>query len=269
MFHKSGKIILKSATKQNFSKFNSSIVPNKLFLNPSLARTSMNQLGSMLSIQSNTFVRNFSTENKQEEEKQKSEENSEEKQEEEKKEETPEQKQIRELSEEINKLKHAYATCLADQENTRRIARQDVKNATDYAVSKLGKSLLEVSDNFDRAIGSMKQEEFNEFIQYFEDHHDNELKKKINQVKSVFNGIKIIKKQLLKTLEGSGITLIEEEKNVKFDPEFHEAIMKQPVPEDAKEKVGYIAHVLSPGYMIKDRILRPTKVVVYIDPNDE
>jgi molecular chaperone GrpE len=48
---------------------------------------------------------------------------------------------------------------LAEQENTRRIAQQDVHSAKNFAVTSFAKSLLDVSDNLSRAPGSVPEEE--------------------------------------------------------------------------------------------------------------
>eukprot|EP00818_Percolomonas_sp_WS_P004102 CAMPEP_0117443402 /NCGR_PEP_ID=MMETSP0759-20121206/4676_1 /TAXON_ID=63605 /ORGANISM="Percolomonas cosmopolitus, Strain WS" /LENGTH=232 /DNA_ID=CAMNT_0005235375 /DNA_START=220 /DNA_END=918 /DNA_ORIENTATION=+ len=187
-------------------------------------------------------------------------------------EETPlseEEKKIVSLSEELGKVKDSYARCLADQENTRRIARQDVDNAKEYSVTKFAKNMLDVVDNLDRALSVMHPEDLEKFMSYFQEHHDEDLKKKASQMKSIVTGVQLTRKVMMKALESHGITQIPDSTAQKFDPEYHEALMKQPVSDEDKDKVGHVAHVINQGFTIKDRVLRPAKVVVFVDPDAE
>ena len=64
---------------------------------------------------------------------------------------------------------------------------------------------------------------------------------------------------LLKALQGQGVARIEPLFGDEFDPNRHEAIMRQPSDEAAPNT---IVSVLSPGYTLGDLVLRPAKVAV-------
>ena len=271
MFVRSGRVIV----KKNVRGIHSYSPMNKIRINVSQNQTPFQFQAPFQNVQSLTnsssLLRLYSTqssENSDEKtERTEEESNQQEKPEEETKEQTEEEQKIVQLTEEIAKLKDSYARCLADQENTRRIARQDVKNATEYAITKMAKNVLDVADNLDRALGVIHPEDFEQFMQYFQEHHDEALKKRANQMKSIVSGVQLTRKVLMKSLESNGISQIEDAAGKKFDPEFHEALMKQST--DDMDKVGQVAHVINQGYTIKDRILRPAKVVVFVDPDAE
>jgi molecular chaperone GrpE len=73
-----------------------------------------------------------------------------------------------------------------------------------------------------------------------------------------FNGFLQIKKQLEKFLEGEGVEEIEV-KDKNFNPEFQEAV--EFVEKEGFES-GTIVEVLSKGYKLRDKIIRPVKVKV-------
>ena len=69
-------------------------------------------------------------------------------------EESPEAK-IAALEKEVKEMKDAVLRSMAEEENVRRIAKKDVENANAYAITKFAKALLDVSDNFERAIDAI------------------------------------------------------------------------------------------------------------------
>ncbi len=70
-------------------------------------------------------------------------------------------------------------------------------------------------------------------------------------------GIEMVHQALLKLLAKHDVTIMSQV--VDFDPEFHEAVMQVP---SANHQTGQIVEVLSKGFMLKDRVLRPAKVSV-------
>jgi molecular chaperone GrpE len=56
-------------------------------------------------------------------------------------------------------LKNQLLRSLAEQENTRQIARKDVESARNFAIKSFAKSLLEVSDNLQRAMDPTSEDE--------------------------------------------------------------------------------------------------------------
>ncbi len=76
--------------------------------------------------------------------------------------------------------------------------------------------------------------------------------------KSFYDGVKMIYDQLWKALKDEGITEIEAQ-DKPFDANVHQALLSE-----KKEGVepGMVIEVLQKGYMLKDRILRPSFVKV-------
>lgn len=96
------------------------------------------------------------------------------------------------------------------------------------------KALLPVIDNFDRAMDAV-------------DGLD----------ESLVQGISLVRKQLMDTLEKCGL---EEIKDIeRFDPQLHNAVMQEKV--EGKES-GEIIEVFQKGYKVKDRIIRYSMVKV-------
>ena len=72
-------------------------------------------------------------------------------------------------------------------------------------------------------------------------------------------GVAMVYQTLLKLLSKHDVTVMQATKD--FDPQFHEAVMQVQSENHAS---GEIVEVLSKGFMIKDRVLRPAKVSVAI-----
>jgi molecular chaperone GrpE len=79
------------------------------------------------------------------------------------------------------------------------------------------------------------------------------------ETSAVAEGLRLVKEQFLRALQGLGITLVAPTGEV-FDPRFHEAAGLQPVSDPAED--GKILAVLRPGYLLGDRVLRAPLVQV-------
>lgn len=147
------------------------------------------------------------------------------------------QTEIEALKKELEVTKNAYYKAYADTENTKRRLQQDFERSNKYKLQSFGLDVLPVLDNLERALACQS---------------DNE------EVKNYAKGFEMIHKQLIELLEKEGIKEIDA-LDKPFDPNFHHAIMQE-----AKEGVesGMIIEVLQKGYMLKDRILRPSLVKV-------
>jgi molecular chaperone GrpE len=140
-------------------------------------------------------------------------------------------------------LKDRALRALAEAENTRRIAAREKNDASQYAVTKFARDMVTVADNFARALASLPAEKL--------DSAD-------PAVKAVIEGIEATERQLLAALERYGVKPIETE-GAKFDPNLHQAIAE--VPGNGKPP-GTIVDVMQTGYVIGDRLLRPSMVTV-------
>ncbi|MGE3802300.1 MAG: nucleotide exchange factor GrpE [Candidatus Kapaibacterium sp.] len=143
---------------------------------------------------------------------------------------------VRELEGESETLREQRLRAIADLDNTRRRAEQDVLTTVQYANESLLKKLLPIVDDFERSVESVPSEkEGDPFVQ----------------------GVAMIRNKLAKLLEEEGVTRISA-LGEEFDVNMHEALMRQ--PSDQPENT--VVQELEPGYLYKGKVLRHTKVIV-------
>jgi len=151
------------------------------------------------------------------------------------KKETPEEK--------LKIIEEKLLRTLAEMENQRRRFEKERQEAFEFGGFNFAKESLLLIDNIDRAIFSFK--------------NDENLKKN-KDIDKIINGIEIVKKDLISIFKKNGIELIECI-NKKFDPNFHQAMLE--VEDDTKDS-GTVVQEIQKGYMMKDRLLRPSLVGV-------
>jgi molecular chaperone GrpE len=78
-------------------------------------------------------------------------------------------------------------------------------------------------------------------------------------VAAAIDGLRIVRGELIKALERSGVELIQPKPGDAFDPHRAEAIMQSPV---AGVDPGCVSMLLQPGYLLGETVLRPAKVAV-------
>ena len=156
---------------------------------------------------------------------------------------TGEGDEVSALKTEVADLKDRLLRALADVENTRRRAEREKLDASQYAITRFARDILGVADNFARAIEACPKDA---------------RESASPQVTAVIEGVEATERQLLATLERHGVKVIDTT-NVKFDPNFHQAIAQ--VPGEGKPP-GSIVNVVQAGYVIGDRLLRPAMVTV-------
>jgi molecular chaperone GrpE len=155
----------------------------------------------------------------------------------------PEGGELATLKAENAELKDRLLRSLADAENTRRRGERERQDASQYAVAGFARDILQVADNFARAIEACPAD----------------ARESANpQVKAVIEGVEATERQLLAMLERHGIKQIDTSDG-KFDPNFHQAIAE--VAGEGKPP-GSIVNVVQTGYRIGDRLLRPAMVTV-------
>ena len=159
-----------------------------------------------------------------------------------KKEETQSEKdkEIAKLEEKIKELEDKYLRTIADFDNFKKRMEREKAEAIAYASESFARDLLPVIDSLELAINSLEEIDGEEEI--------------VNKMKE---GINLTIEQFKKAFEKHGIKVIDIEEG--FNPHFHEAVMQ--VDSDKHEK-GEIVQVFQKGYMIKDRVLRPTMVSI-------
>ncbi len=139
---------------------------------------------------------------------------------------------------------------LAEIENQRRRFEKDIKEAFDFGGYNFAKECLLLLDNLQRAKDYMLK--------------DKELKENKYQEKYLKN-LDILKADLISIFEKNKIKKIEC-LNKKFDPNFHQAMLEV---EDDNVEVGTIVQEIQTGYMMGDRLLRPSLVGVSKGKNKE
>ena len=151
--------------------------------------------------------------------------------------------EVEALRAEIAASKEQALRLAAEVENTRRRAEREKQDASQYAVTRFARDMLQIADNFARALAACPPE-----VREAAD----------PQVKAVLDGVEATERQLLAGLERHGVKPIDTADG-KFDPNFHQAIAE--VPGNGKPG-GSIVDVVQSGYMIGDRLLRPAMVTV-------
>ncbi len=149
------------------------------------------------------------------------------------------------LINEVKELRDQLLRSLAEQENTRRIAKRDVEEARSFAIKTFAKSLLEVSDNLSRALEAVP-----------EDHRANNEGHPV--LATLYKGIQMTDQELAKAFERNGLVKYGRPGEV-FDPNLHEALYEYV---DPNKKPGTIGQVMKPGFTLNKRVLRPAEVGV-------
>ncbi len=145
------------------------------------------------------------------------------------------------LQADLDRFRDLALRSQADFENYRKRHAREKEDAIKYANSSLLERLLPIVDNFELGLAAARAEGENS---------------------PVFSGMSLVFKQLTDFLAENGLQPIEAV-GQKFDPNLHEAIAHQPsanVPEE------YVINQTRRGYRFKDRLLRPSSVVVSSGP---
>ena len=145
-----------------------------------------------------------------------------------------------------NKLKaveEKLLRAMAETENQRKRFEKERQEAFDFGGFNFARESLSLLDNIDRAINSFK--------------NDDALKNN-KDLGKIIEGIEIVKKDLVSIFKKNSIEIIEC-LNKKFDPNFHQAMLEI---EDNTKEAGTVIQEIQKGYMMKDRLLRPSLVGV-------
>ena len=132
---------------------------------------------------------------------------------------------------------------MAEMENQRRRFEKERQDAFEFGGFNFARESLALLDNIDRAIVSFKNDE---------------TFKSNNNLDKIIDSIEIIKKDLISIFKKNNIESIECI-NKKFDPNYHQAMLEV---EDNSKNPGTVVQEIQKGYMMKDRLLRPSLVGV-------
>lgn len=164
-------------------------------------------------------------------------------------------------------MRKAYIDLQHDIDRIRKRSEIDVANAKDFAITKFAKDMLDVYDNFDRALDSIQEIE-TKVKNKLDNMNEDEVKKeyspseilnaKVNIYEDFAEGVVMTKASLNRILNFHGVKEYNPIKE-KFDPNKHEALAQYP-SEDCDN--GHVAGVMQTGFTIGTRVLRPAKVAV-------
>ena len=145
------------------------------------------------------------------------------------------------LQADLDRFRDLALRSQADFENYKKRSARDKEEAIKYANSSLLERLLGIIDNFELGLAAAKEQ---------------------GADSPIYSGMVLVQKQLNDLLAENGLEPIEAE-GKPFDPNLHEAIAHEPsdqVPE------GIVLRQVRRGYRFKDRLLRPSRVVVSSGP---
>ena len=147
---------------------------------------------------------------------------------------------ISKLEEDLKQSEEKFLRVHADFENIKKRLEREKYQAIDYASEKFAKDLLTPLDTLEMALASANV-----------DLSAEELLPKLKE------GIELTIKSFITTFEKHNITKVDT--NGEFDPNVHNAVMQVDSPD---HETGQIVSELQKGYMLKDRLLRPSMVSI-------
>jgi len=145
--------------------------------------------------------------------------------------------------EKIKELEDKLARTFAEMENQRRRFEKEKEDAFEYGGFAFAKEALSLIDNFERSKQVMQ--------------NDDDLKNS-DALKKILDHLEVINKDLISIFTKNNIKQIDC-LNKKLDPNYHQAMIE--IEDDLKEP-GTIIQEIQKGFIIKDRLLRPSLVGV-------
>ena len=143
------------------------------------------------------------------------------------------------LEKTISELNDKILRLLAENQNLRKNHEKEKEDILKYGSFNFASGILSLTDNLDRAFSIFKNNE----------------KFKDKEFIDIKNGIELIEKELLITLEKNNITYVDC-LNKKFDPNFHQALSEV----ESEKEHGTVVEEIQKGYLLHDRLLRPSLV---------
>ena len=144
---------------------------------------------------------------------------------------------------EISNLKDKVARTFAEMENQRRRFEKEKDEAFEYGGFSFARETLNLLDNLERSKQTLE--------------NDETIKDK-DTLKKLIEHIEIINNDMISIFKKNNIEPIKAI-NKKLDPNLHQAMME--VEDDTKDQ-GTIVQEIQKGFMMKDRLLRPSLVAV-------
>ena len=142
------------------------------------------------------------------------------------------------LQQEVEKLNDQVYRLSAEISNIQKRNAKERQDAAKYRSQSLAQNLLNVIDNLERAIASPSESE---------------------EAQNLKKGVEMVYEGFLYALKEEGIEEIDA-LNQPFDPTLHHAV--QTVPVEEGQEADRVVQVYQKGYKLKDRVLRPSMVIV-------
>ena len=151
---------------------------------------------------------------------------------------TEEKDPLEAANEEIEQLKDKFLRTVAEFENYKKRTLKEKTELILNGAEKTVDAFLPVVDDFERALTTAE---------------------KADDVAALKEGMELIYKKFMKTLEGLGVKKIETE-DADFDVDYHEAVAMVPAADD--DKKGKVIDCIQTGYTLNDKVIRHAKVAV-------
>ncbi|WDM85282.1 nucleotide exchange factor GrpE [Ehrlichia sp. JZT12] len=142
--------------------------------------------------------------------------------------------ELEKLKQQLAHFQNQFRLAVADKENVKRIMQKNIDETSIYAISNFARDLLSSCDNLETSLKNLKEDD------------------------SIHAGVLMTYQELLNTLERHNINRINPI-GEKFNPQFHKAVSQMT---DNEKEDNTILHVVQPGYIIKDKLLRPASVII-------
>lgn len=144
---------------------------------------------------------------------------------------------VAELEKALQDEKERSLRIMAELENYRRRASREMEDAHKYRAMDMIREILPVLDNLERAVESAEKQ---------------------NADDPLLAGVRLVVQQFERALESQHCTRIQA-LNEPFDPNLHHAIQQFDSPDVPPNTV---VHVAQEGYVLEDRVVRPSQVIV-------
>ena len=158
------------------------------------------------------------------------------------------QKIIADLKIKLKQAEDKLLRELAENENLRKRHQKESQENLKYAIRNFSSELLNVTDNFQRALNSIPRENLGQNV----------------MLKNLVVGLEAVEKEIYEIFEKNGVVRFDSLEK-KFNPEIHQAVSKK----NSDKPEGTIIEELAKGFMIGERLLRPAMVVVSSGKNQE
>ena len=157
---------------------------------------------------------------------------------------TQAERELVDAQEKVDENWELYLRTAAELENVRKRSQRELENARRYGIERFALELLAVGDSLEMGLEAASEEP---------------------SVEILMAGKKATLKQLRQLLERFSISELDP-LGEEFDPELHEAMTTQPSEE---YQPGQVMAVIQKGYRIHDRLLRPARVIIATEAENQ